>query len=51
MILPLRWDTVEVALPLPMMRITTGFDPPRELSCWLKQNHCRLFLWQEVERE
>ena len=51
MILPLRWDTVEVALPLPMMRITTGFDPPRELSFWLKQNHCRLFLWQEVERE
>lgn len=28
MILPLRWDTVKVALPLPMMRITTGFHPP-----------------------
>lgn len=29
MILPLRWDTVRVALPLPVMRITTGFYLPR----------------------
>lgn len=28
MILPLRCDTVKVTLPLPMMRITTGFHPP-----------------------
>ena len=28
MILPLRWDTVRVALPLPVMRITTGFYLP-----------------------
>lgn len=28
MILPLRWDTVEVALPLPMMRITNYRIPP-----------------------
>lgn len=29
MILPLRWDTVRVALPLPVMRITIGFYLPR----------------------
>ena len=51
MILPLRWDTVRVALPLPVMRITTGFYLPRGTQLWLKQNHCRLFLWQAVERE
>jgi len=32
MILPLRWDTVRVALPLPMMRITTGFHLPRGIQ-------------------